>query len=182
MHLKIIVLEGETAQGSNLLENFTEPFYDPKALKEPAMLNGVKIFFTYTIIKKKPIEVRFWMLNMGSKSALLNPKEFKLNFRDSFGAILIFDISNYTSLNPLVNYIKIIRETSGDIPIMLVGNKFDLESSCQISTEEGELFVKNYGLTAYSEICVSTAKNIDKIFDEFINTIYEKYKKQITFT
>ncbi|MFX1387744.1 MAG: hypothetical protein ACFE9M_11055, partial [Promethearchaeota archaeon] len=150
MHLKIIVLEGETTGGSNLLENHAEPFYAPKEPEEPFIFKGVKVFTTFTMIKKKPIELRFWMLNMESKFALLNPEAFKLYIRDSYGAILIFDISDYTTLRPLVNYIKIIKEAAGDIPIMLVGNKLDLESSCEISTEEGELFVKNYGLTAYS--------------------------------
>jgi len=53
------------------------------------------------------------------------------------GAIIIYDITNSSTLNQLPDWIQIIRQTSGNIPIMLIGNKLDLEESREVSREEG---------------------------------------------
>ncbi len=44
------------------------------------------------------------------------------------GAILAFDVTNYKSFEELSYWIEVVREIAGEIPIVLIGTKIDLEN------------------------------------------------------
>ena len=179
MEYKIVALEGKDVGKSDLLKDYAGEIYTEDRSEDSLHINGVKPFIKDVKIKKKTIRLCFWKINMESKFALLNPQKIKYYIKDSAGAILNFDTSDYTTLKPLVDYIKIIKETAGDIPIILVGNQLDLDCSCEVSTEDGESFVENYDLTAYSGICVKFGKNVDELFEKLANILNERYEEQI---
>ncbi|TSK49617.1 Ras-related protein Rab-6B [Bagarius yarrelli] len=59
--------------------------------------------------------------------------------RDSTVAVVVYDITNVNSFQLTSKWIDDVRtERGGDVIIMLVGNKTDLEEKRQISIEEGE--------------------------------------------
>ncbi|MFX1476501.1 MAG: Rab family GTPase [Promethearchaeota archaeon] len=80
-------------------------------------------------------------------------------------ALIIFDITNSQSLEDLVQWIKILREQAGDVPIMLVGSKLDLEEFRELNRAEGINIAKKYNLSSYSEISTKTGENVEKTFE-----------------
>ena len=65
-------------------------------------------------------------------------------YRKADAALLVYDISNKKSFEKIKNYyIEAINENcKKDIPIILLGNKADLENEREISKEEGMLLAK----------------------------------------
>jgi len=82
----------------------------------------------------------------------------------SNGVLLMFDITNSSTLDFLSRYPRLIREKVGDVPILLVGNKVDLGRERVISKEEGTDFAQANDLMGYIEISAKTGQNCENIF------------------
>ena len=54
------------------------------------------------------------------------------------------------------------RYSSGDITIILIGNKCDLENQRQVSQEEAQSFAQKHGLV-FLETSAKTAHNVDQV-------------------
>jgi len=91
-------------------------------------------------------------------------------------AFFLYDITNQLSLDHLPDWTQIIREHAGDIPIMLIGSKVDLEEFRAVPREEGILAAKKYNLSSFIELSSKTGQNIEKSFDVITATLFEKYK------
>ena len=94
------------------------------------------------------------------------------------GILLVYDITNKDSFENVNKWAQEIRDKSEDsIPIVLIGNKLDLEEERQKNKEEGEEFAKKYcdgGIKFYETSC-KTGENIEKAINELAEQIYEKF-------
>eukprot|EP01091_Cochliopodium_minus_P021600 TRINITY_DN999_c0_g4_i1.p1 TRINITY_DN999_c0_g4~~TRINITY_DN999_c0_g4_i1.p1 ORF type:complete len:187 (-),score=41.28 TRINITY_DN999_c0_g4_i1:114-674(-) len=93
--------------------------------------------------------------------------------KDSQGFILIYSIINRTSFESIfkfVNQIKNVKFDRKDIPIIIVGNKCDLDTLRQVSTEEGEDYSKKLN-TKFFETSAKTGKNVENAYFETIRSI-----------
>ena len=81
------------------------------------------------------------------------------------GAMLLYDITNSNSLDHIDDYIGIIREKSGDIPIILIGSKLYLkENGREISRDQGIIIAKRHHLSAFAEVSSQNGQNVKEIF------------------
>jgi len=91
------------------------------------------------------------------------------------GAIIMYDITDLKSLDHLSEWTQIIREHAGNIPILLVGNKLDLEKSRKVPKEEGVLTAKKYNLSSCVELSSKTGQNVEKTFEILTKILIEHY-------
>ena len=92
------------------------------------------------------------------------------------GIIVIYDITNKSSFDSIDGIIKSILDDKGkDFPMILVGNKIDLEENRVITKEEGETLAEKYGLEFF-EISIKEGINIEKAGSTIIYKILEKRK------
>jgi small GTP-binding protein len=91
------------------------------------------------------------------------------------GAIIMYDITNSSTLRTLSEWVQIIRNNTGDIPKILVGNNIDLEGSRAVSREEGIELAQKYNLSKYIEISTKTGENVEELFEVFTELLVEKY-------
>ena len=101
-----------------------------------------------------------------------------IHVRSSHGAIILYDITSEQSLERIPQWIQIVRDNAGDVPILLVGNKLDLAELREVSREEIELIKENHGITSSMEISVKTGENVDNMFLD-IASLTLKSKKVI---
>jgi len=80
------------------------------------------------------------------------------------GAIFLYDITNKASLDSCPSWLSIVREKNGNIPIILAGNKIDLEDKRQVPTEMGIEVAKKIGLAGFVEVSAKEGINIEKTF------------------
>ena len=95
------------------------------------------------------------------------------------GIILIYDITNRESFEALNNWADEIKEKSKSDearPIILIGNKLDLEGNRCISKEEGENFAKNNcgGINFYETSC-KNGENVENAINDLVSQVYNKY-------
>ncbi|KKN15147.1 hypothetical protein LCGC14_0988920 [marine sediment metagenome] len=84
-------------------------------------------------------------------------------------------LTNSKSLEHLPDWTQIIRENAGDIPIMLIGSKVDLDEFRAVTRDDGILAAKKYSLTSFVELSSKTGENVEQAFNVMTETLFEKY-------
>lgn len=87
-------------------------------------------------------------------------------YRDSEAAILVFDLSKEETFAKCEEWIALYRSIVGDAkPILVIGNKKDLEDSRQVDNEEATEWATK-GNYRYLEVSGKTGDGIDLIRDQ----------------
>jgi len=82
----------------------------------------------------------------------------------SHGVILMYDITRVHTLNRLSEWYQISQKYCESVPILLVGNKIDLEEEREVSTYQVEKFKQDYNVGSSMEISVMTGDNVEEMF------------------
>lgn len=84
-------------------------------------------------------------------------------YRDSDGAILVYDITDNDSFKKVCNWIKELRKMVGDIPLCIVGNKTDLEKYRNVAREEAEQYCTDVKAKHF-QTSAKLNKGIEEVF------------------
>ena len=101
--------------------------------------------------------------------------------KTSDAVVLVYAINDRNSFNALDKWLLKISEAS-DIskkPIIVIGNKSDLDDKRQVSYEEGKNFAKNKGYNFY-ETSAKTGENINEAFNDIFEQLYKILEGEIT--
>ncbi len=161
-----IVICGDYAVGKT---TFVLSFIDgdKNLLKGYKPTIGVDIGRKSFVIEPLPYNVVFQLWDLsGQQSFKTVRKQF---YNRSYGGILVFDVTRRESFDNLKTWLSEITEQTGKIPIILVGNKIDLDNR-NVSSQEAKSFAteitKTTGLeTPYIE---ASAINRHNNLDPFI--------------
>ena len=92
---------------------------------------------------------------------------------------MVYDITRKETFNHLTRWLEEVRQNGNpDIMVMLIGNKADLDSRRQVSTEEGERFAKENGLI-FLETSAKTAFNVEQAFLQTSQLIYDNIDRGV---
>ena len=97
-------------------------------------------------------------------------------FRGSKAAVLIFDITRKESFEKLTFWLEKLEEGVGKIPVIIVGNKIDLEGIREVTKEEGEAFAKELD-TIYFEVSAKENANLFPMFKQIAELALEQDKE-----
>ena len=133
--------------------------FDPQ--ESTRLTLGVSYHKIIVEIRRNRVKLQIWILGNQERFRSIR----KMYVRGSSGAILLYDITNASSLNRISEWREMIAELCGEIPIVLIGNKLDLEEQRTVSKERGiELQEKN-NLSSFMEISTETGENVEKMFE-----------------
>ena len=108
-------------------------------------------------------------------------KSMSLNVIKSVdGLILVYSITSKSSFNNLeywLNQLKDICDLSKKAMI-IIGNKSDLQTSREVTYEEGEQFAKSRGCNFY-ETSAATGENIQEVFNDIFEQLYILFEDEI---
>ena len=95
------------------------------------------------------------------------------------GIIYIFDVTNRKTLDSINKWVKDVDDTieADKFPSVLVGNKIDLDDEREVTFEEGKNLADQYGFN-YIETSAKTGTNINELFIELAENIYNKFKEE----
>ncbi|MHA2258621.1 MAG: Rab family GTPase [Promethearchaeota archaeon] len=104
---------------------------------------------------------------------------YKRSAKNSDAIILIYNISNTKTLNKMLEWSQMIKNTKKNIPILLVRNKFDLEENREVSKERIEEVKESYDISLLMEISLKTGENVEEMFRNLTTMLLKKYKLNI---
>lgn len=99
---------------------------------------------------------------------------------NSKAAILLYDITNASSMNWLAEWPYQISEYCGEIPMVLAGNKVDIIENREISRDEGLTFQREHNLTSFREISMKSGEGVFEMLEylrDMLFSIFNSLKK-----
>jgi small GTP-binding protein len=92
-------------------------------------------------------------------------------YRNCSGIIIVYDVTKLESFNKVTEWIAEVHRFVPSVPLMVVGNKCDLEDR-QVSTEDGKQLAERQGLI-FLETSAKTNVNIEEAFQELSKKLIE---------
>ena len=93
-------------------------------------------------------------------------------FLHSHGGIMVFDLTRKDTLPDLDKWYADFKEKAGDVPLMLFGNKCDLQELRAITKEEGQAKAKKFDAT-YFETSALDGTGVEEAFNLLAKQIVE---------
>lgn len=137
---------------------------------------GVDIFTKQLSIMNQMINLQIWDI-AGQTSFRKFRERF---FQGSKGALLVFDLTTQKSLDNLhLSWIRDIKAITGDIPLVLIGNKVDLKDSIVIKPDFLSKFLdNNQEVLAHFNTSALTGENVELAFNKLVHYIIFYLRKK----
>ena len=130
-------------------------------------------FLTYTInIEDKVIKLQIWD-TCGQEQY----KSLISNFyRNASLAMIVYSIDSRDSFIHVNTWLKDVKlQSHPDVKIILIGNKSDLESNRQVSTDEARKYKEENQLLYFSETSAKTGLNAKEAFTVAARILFEEH-------
>lgn len=95
--------------------------------------------------------------------------------RGGEGFILVYTVTEKRSFEELRRFKEMIDRVRNyeSVPLVIAGNKCDLERKRQVQTREGDAMAKEFGCPFY-ETSAALRHNVDEVFYEIVRCIRKK--------
>lgn len=152
---------GKTTTFKSILGELLDVNYRPSL----SINVGYKLFN----LNGKQVGVRIWDLG----GQLLHREVWKNYYANTEGAILMYDITRKVTFTEIKNWKReMSKYLQKKIPIILVGNKCDLEAQRQVSLDEGKLLKNKLRAIGFFETSALYNTNIREVFELLISKLF----------
>lgn len=153
-----VLLLGDTGVGKKtLISKYMNGF----PLEDLKLAIGVDFYTRDQEVDGQKIKLKIWVMARKERFRLLLSRYCI----GSNGAFILFDITKVNTLEHIPEWTQIIRKEVGDIPIMLIGTKCDLETSRAVSREDALEIAKSHEINEYIECNLKTGEDVENMFE-----------------
>ncbi|MFX1340855.1 MAG: Rab family GTPase [Promethearchaeota archaeon] len=153
-----IVIFGDAGCGKTTL---TQRYLTNLFKGDTTMTIGVDFEVKSLEIDEKKVKLQIWDFGGEERFRFLLPTYVK----GANGGIFMYDITNYSSLAHIDDWLTVIRKKIVDMfPVIVVGGKADLEER-EVSSEEGIKIAKSRDMEAFIECSSKTGENVEEAFE-----------------
>jgi small GTP-binding protein len=153
---------GKTTTFKSFLGELVDVSYRPSL--------SVNIGYKFVESNGKQIGLRIWDLG----GQLLHREVWKNYYTNTDGCLLIYDITRKSTFIEIGNWKReMMRQLRKKIPMILVGNKCDLESKREVTYEEGQLLQTKLRAKAFFETSALYNRNIQEVIRKLISLIMD---------
>ena len=163
---KLMMLGDASVGKTSLTLRYISGFF----MEDLKLTIGVDFYSKTTLFNEKKVKLQIWDFGGEERFRFLLSQYCK----GANGAFFLYDITNESSIEHLPDWTQIVRENAGDIPIMLIGSKVDLDEFRVVPREDGILAAKKYNLSSFVELSSKTGKNVEKAFNVMTEILFEE--------
>ena len=162
-----ILLIGDSSVGkTSLIQRYANGIFKEEYLATV----GLDYYTKQEMINNLTVLVKLWDTAGQERFKALTPNYF----RNAEGVVLAYDVTNSESFENLKFWINSIKSNLGEknifIPIIIIGNKIDMEDMRDITKEDASKFAKenNY---KYFETSAKTGEGVDEAIRDLVNQV-----------
>jgi small GTP-binding protein len=164
-----VVIFGDAGCGKT---TFTKRFITDKFIPNSHKTIGVDFEIKSFMFDGLNIKLMIWDFGGEERFRFIFPQYIV----GAMGGIVLYDITNYSSLSHVENWLSIMNGTEEGFPIILVGGKSDLGKYREIPAKEGKKVAKVKGLQEFLECSSKTGENVEKTFESLTKLMLNRIK------
>ena len=165
---KIVILGDGKVGKTSLVLQYTEHKFNENYI----MSIGANFAIKMVHVKDNTvIRLQLWDLAGQQHFQFVRPSFY----RGAFAAIFVFDLTRRDSFNSIHKWKEECDQYVPGVPLILVGNKADLNDERVVSRREGQSLALEIGADYYYETSAKTATNIEKLFLDITDTLIERH-------
>ena len=153
-----IVIIGDAGSGKTTL---TKRFKTNVFISDSQMTIGVDFITKDITVDGKKVKLMIWDFGGEERFRFILPKYIN----GAMGGLFLYDITSYSSLAHVDNWLNVINGRKEQIPLVLLGGKADLNIHREVDTEDGEKIAKEKGFCGFTECSSKTGENVNKSFE-----------------
>ena len=167
--IKIMTLGNSSVGKTSFILKYTENSFNEK------YASTIGIDYKIKVLKIKERNYKLFLYDTTGQERF---RSLAYNLiKNADGILLMYDITNKESFQSIPEWIKNIKEKRGnDFPIILLGNKIDLEEKREVKKEDGEDFAEGHKIKFF-EISNKEGINIDEACLTLLLEILTNFKK-----
>ena len=163
-----VIIFGDAGSGkTTLLKRYMTNLF----ISDTQMTIGVDFEIKTIVINRKTIKLQIWDFGGEERFRFLLPRYI----RGAGGGIFMYDITNYSSLAHVDDWLSVVAEVEEEFPIILVGGKLDLERERKVSKQEGIKIAKSRKLNTLIECSSKTGENVELIFSTIAKLMLNRF-------
>jgi small GTP-binding protein len=171
MHLLFkVIIVGDGAVGKTTLATH---FTYGKFIEYYKMTIGVDFFVKDVSIGDDMVKLQIWDTAGQERFAFIRPNYYQ----GTSGGLMVFDVNRRESFKSLDKWLKEVYTNCGNIPLLLLGNKIDLDMR-QVKKSHAEKYAKKNNLPYY-ETSAKTGEQVFDVFSELARVLHTKYKETV---
>ena len=97
--------------------------------------------------------------------------------KNANGILLVYAVNSRASFTLLEDWMKEVKNHSGNLPIIICANKCDLNQTREVPEEDGQHFAEKINSKFY-EVSAKSGYNVATVFDEIARLTYEASKDE----
>ncbi len=167
---KIVILGDPSVGKTSLVRHFCDGYFRENYLSTI----GVSFLRKELSIQDYKVTLQLW--DIGGQS-IFGGKLRENYLRGAHGALILFDLTEKSTLMHLPEWYENLISTTSEIPIILIGNKCDLPYKEKI-VSRAERLAKKYGAPLYIT-SAKTGKNMIEVFYTLTKKVMKKAEVEI---
>lgn len=171
-----VIIAGDSGVGkTSLLRRYVDGMFDDSTI----MTVGVDFFFKQVNIgNSSTCSLQLW--DLGGQERFRHLMENYV--MGAKAAILLIDLTRPSNINGILEWVNIVRMHDLNLPIVLVGTKYDfkeIDDSLILIDEEDAANIKNaFNMIDYVITSSRSALNVNKVFEILVSVLTNKKKKK----
>ena len=164
--IKLVILGDVSVGKSNFLYRFVDGEFNPIHVATVGFDFKSRVWEIPNL--KKKVKFQIWDTAGQEKYMSIN----KNLFQRVQGIILMYDITREDTFNNLSKWMEHIKENANGIPLILKGNKSDVNNERKVNEEDGKAFAKNNKII-FLEASAKIGTNVEESFMKLSELIIE---------
>ena len=164
--IQLLVIGDSSVGKTSLITRYTNGTFKEEYLATV----GLDYYSKVEAINNQTINIKLWD-TVGQERYKALTQNF---FRSAEGVLLTFDVTNIDSFNNLKDWIGSIKTNMEGknifLPLIIVGNKIDMEDSREINKEDAVKFASDNNYK-YFETSAKTGEGVDDAVRDLVNQV-----------
>ncbi len=160
---KILTVGNGSVGKTTLLQRYVDGLFK----EDQKMTIGVNFYLKRIQIRDFDVALQLWDFGGQDRFRFLLKKYVK----GASGALLLFDLTNPATIESANEWVELVRMHNADLPIILVGTKYDLVDLGNIDDDASNLALAKYNLIASVKTSSKSGKNVEDVFSMLINNL-----------
>jgi Ras-related protein Rab-5C len=157
LELKLVVIGSCSVGKTCIIERATSGAYEGEGMTAPTL--GASYTSKTVFLGEKQINLQIWDTAGQERFRTITP----MYFRNAAVAFIVYSVTDRQSFDEIDGWRESFLENTEDSVVILVGNKVDLESERDVTTQEGAEKAITVS-AAFTEVSAKTGMGIEELF------------------